>query len=108
MEQLAPSMVLEDVCSTTEDLVNKVLVEEKSLSTTEGEEVASKGSGELRNYKWEEEPQKGFSSPRDQGNAVKFPGVELGDSELVNEFLKDCESLRDQGSAVRPPSVESL
>ena len=64
MEQPAPSTVPEDVRSTAEDLINKVPVEEKSLSTVEGEEVASKGSKELSNSNWEEEPQKGFSSPR--------------------------------------------
>ena len=59
-----PSMVPEDVPSIGEDLINMVLVEEKSLSTAEGEEVASKGSEELSNSNWGEEPQKFFVPKR--------------------------------------------
>ena len=68
---------------STEDLVNRVLMEEKSLSTAEGEEVASKGSEELSNSNWGEEPQKGFSSPRDQGSVVKILVAEPKDLDLV-------------------------
>ena len=59
-----PSTVPEYVPYATEDLINRVLVEEKSLSTKEGEEVASKGSEELRNSNWEEEPQKRVFIPK--------------------------------------------
>ena len=90
-----PSMVPEGVISTTEDLINRVSMEEISLSTTEGEEVASRGFEELSNSNWEENPQKGFSSPRDQGNAVKIRATESNNSNLVKEFLKDFESPRD-------------
>ena len=105
MEQLVQSTLPEGVLSIAEDLINRVSVEEISLSAVEGEEVASKGSEELKNSNWEEKPQKGFSSPRDQGSVVKIHVVELNDSDLVKEFLKDFESPRDQGSTVQPYTV---
>ena len=46
-----------------EDLINRVSMEETSLSAVEGEEIASRGSEELSNSNWEEEHLKGFSSP---------------------------------------------
>ena len=87
MEQPVPSTVPEGVLSIAEDLINMVLAEDTSLSAAEGEEFTSRGSEELSNSNWEEKPQKGFSSPRDQGSVVKIHVVELNDSDLVKEFL---------------------
>ena len=70
--------------------------------------MASKGSEELSDSNWEEEPQKGFSSTRDHGSTMKILVAELRESDPVKEFFKDFESLRDQGSVMRPSSVESL
>ena len=42
VEQPVPSTVPEGVLSTTEDLINRVSVEEISLSAAKGEEVASR------------------------------------------------------------------
>lgn len=108
VEQLVPSTVPKGILSTTEDLINRVSVEETLLPSTEGEEITSRGSEGLSNSNWEEEPPKGFSSPRDQGSTVKFPVVKLSNSDLEREFLKDFESPRDQRSAVQPPIVEPL
>ena len=88
-------MMPEEILSTVEEAINKVLVEEKSLLSAEGEEIASRGSKELINFKWEEEPMKGFSSPRDQGSVVKPPVFELSNSNLEREFVKDFVSPRD-------------
>ena len=83
MEQPVPSTVPEGVLSTTKVLKNRVSEVEISLSAAKVEEVATKGSEELSNSNWEEEPQKGFSSPRDQGSTIKIPIVKLNDYDLV-------------------------
>ena len=95
VEQPAPATVPEEILLTAEEAINRVLVEDISLLLVEGEEIASRGSEELRDFNLEEEPLKGFSSPRDQGSVVKPPAVELSNSDLEREFLKYFASKKD-------------